>query len=111
VVSPDFQPMRAREEPVGIYLFRQNPVFTSLHLRYLVHVVPPQQCCVDASDHMDLNSSMSFRDGGYEQLISNGGMFKPACAERDKKQTMIDPLGISDKLVKNHAVLSLSKAF
>jgi hypothetical protein len=29
------------------------------------------------------------RDGGHEQLISNGGMFKPAFAERDKKQTMI----------------------
>jgi hypothetical protein len=30
------------------------------------------------------------RDGGYEQQISNGGRFKPAFAERDKKQTMID---------------------
>jgi hypothetical protein len=25
---------------------------------------------------------------GQEQLISNGGRFKPAFAERDKKQTM-----------------------
>jgi hypothetical protein len=32
-----------------------------------------------------------FGDGlGHEQLISNGGGFKPAFAERDKKQTMID---------------------
>jgi hypothetical protein len=28
-----FQPIRVSEEPVCIYLFRQNPVFTSLHLR------------------------------------------------------------------------------
>jgi hypothetical protein len=41
VVWPDFQPMRVPEEPVCIDLFRQNPVFTSLHLKYPVHVVPP----------------------------------------------------------------------
>jgi hypothetical protein len=28
--------------------------------------------------------------GGHEQLISEGGKFKPAFDERDKKQTMID---------------------
>jgi hypothetical protein len=33
--------MRVPEEPVCIDLFRQNPVFTSLHLKYPVHVVPP----------------------------------------------------------------------
>jgi hypothetical protein len=38
VVSPDFQPMRVPEEPVCIDLFRQNPVFTSLHLKSPVHV-------------------------------------------------------------------------
>ncbi len=31
VVWPDFQLMRVSEEPVCIYLLRQNPVFTSLH--------------------------------------------------------------------------------
>ncbi len=40
MVRPDFQPMRVPEEPVCIDLFRQNPVFTSLHLKYPVHVVP-----------------------------------------------------------------------
>jgi hypothetical protein len=36
------------------------------------------------------------RDGGHEhqQLISNGKRFKPAFAERDKKQTVIDLRGI-----------------
>ncbi len=29
-----------------------------------------------------------YRDGGHEQLISNGGRFKPVFAQRDKKQTM-----------------------
>ncbi len=29
-------------------------------------------------------------DGGHEQLISNGGRFKPAFAKRDQAQTMID---------------------
>ncbi len=41
VVWPDIQPMRVPEEPVCIDLFRQKPVFTSLHLKYPVHVVPP----------------------------------------------------------------------
>jgi hypothetical protein len=43
VQFPDFQPMRVSEEPVCIYLCRQNPIFTSLHLRSPVHVVPPQK--------------------------------------------------------------------
>jgi hypothetical protein len=30
--------MSVPEEPVCIYLFRRNPVFTSLHLKSLVHV-------------------------------------------------------------------------
>jgi hypothetical protein len=36
------QPLRDPEEPVCIDLFWQKPVFTSLHLKYPVHVVPPQ---------------------------------------------------------------------
>ncbi len=42
LVWPDFQPMRAPQEPVGNEIFRQSPVFTSLHLKSPVHVVPPQ---------------------------------------------------------------------
>jgi len=38
VVWPDFQPMRVPEEPVCVHLFRQKPVFTSLHLKSPVHV-------------------------------------------------------------------------
>ncbi len=34
--------MLVPEEPVRIRLFRENPVFTSLHLKSPVHVVPPQ---------------------------------------------------------------------
>ncbi len=41
MVLPDFQPIRVSEEPVCIYIFRQNPIFTSLHLKSPVHVVPP----------------------------------------------------------------------
>ncbi len=33
--------MRVSEETVCIHLFQQNQVFTSLHLRSHVHVVPP----------------------------------------------------------------------
>ncbi len=36
---PDFQPMRVSKEPVCIYLFWQNPVFTSLHLKFALHVL------------------------------------------------------------------------
>ncbi len=35
--------MRVPEELVCIHFFRQNPVFTSLHLKSSVHVVPPQE--------------------------------------------------------------------
>jgi hypothetical protein len=38
---------------------------------------------------------------GHEKLISNGGGFKPAFAERGKKQAMIDLRGISSKWFKN----------
>jgi hypothetical protein len=41
------------------------------------------------------------RDGGHKQLISNGGRFKSAFAERDKKQTMIGLRRISSKWFKN----------
>ncbi len=34
---------------------------------------------------------------GHEQLISNGERLKPAFGEGDKKQTMIDLRGISNK--------------
>jgi hypothetical protein len=34
--------MRVPEEPVRIRFFRENPVFTSLHLKSPVHVVPPR---------------------------------------------------------------------
>jgi hypothetical protein len=47
------------------------------------------------------------RDGGHEQLISNGGRFKPACAERDKRQTMIDLRGISTNWLKNQLCPSI----
>jgi hypothetical protein len=39
-------------------------------------------------------------NGGHEQLISNGEMFKPAFSERDKKQTMTDLRAISTKWFK-----------
>ncbi len=40
VVWTDFQPMIVPEEPVCIRRFRQNQVFTSLHLKSPVNVVP-----------------------------------------------------------------------
>jgi hypothetical protein len=49
-------------------------------------------------------------NGGHEQLISNGGRFKPAFTERDKKPTLIDLRGISPKLVLK-LVMSLQKVF
>jgi hypothetical protein len=39
--------------------------------------------------------------------ISNGGRFKLAVAERDKKQTMIDPRGISTNWFKNQLFPSI----
>jgi hypothetical protein len=40
--------MRVPEEPVCIDLIRQNPVFTSLYLKYPVHVLGPQVSIVSA---------------------------------------------------------------
>jgi hypothetical protein len=44
--------MRVPEEPVCIDLFRQNPVFTSLHLKYPVRVVPPLIVTADTETMM-----------------------------------------------------------
>jgi hypothetical protein len=41
--------MRVPEELVCIYLFRQNPVFTSLHFKSPVHVVPPLSAAIHRS--------------------------------------------------------------
>ncbi len=41
------------------------------------------------------------RDCGHDQLISSGGRFEPAFAERDKKQTMIDLRWILTNLIWN----------
>ncbi len=46
-------------------------------------------------------------EDGHEQLISNGGRFKPAFAKRDKKQTMIDLRGISTNWFKNQLCPSI----
>ncbi len=40
------------------------------------------------------------RDGGHEQLISNGGRFKPAFAERDKCKPVLLGLSLAGNLVK-----------
>ncbi len=53
------------------------------------------------SCHAEWRGSRTCRDGGHEQLISNGKRYKTAFAERDKKQTMIDLLGISTNWFKN----------
>jgi hypothetical protein len=45
-------------------------------------------------------------NGGHEQLISNGGRFKPAFARRDKKQAMLDLRGISTNWFKNQLIRS-----
>ena len=47
------------------------------------------------------------RDDGHDQLISNGERFKPAFAERVKKQTMIDLQGISTNWFKNQLCSSI----
>jgi hypothetical protein len=49
---PDFQPMSVSEEPVCVYLFWQNLVFTSLHLRSHFHVVPPMDVIISVVFHI-----------------------------------------------------------
>jgi hypothetical protein len=43
---------------------------------------------------------VEYRDGGHEQLISNGGRFKPAFAERDKCKPVHQGLSLAGNLVK-----------
>jgi hypothetical protein len=57
---PDFQPIRVSEDPVCIYLFRQKPVFTSLHLRSPVHVVPPQFSKNSDCPASDIDTNLPF---------------------------------------------------
>jgi hypothetical protein len=59
------------------------------------------------SNRSYLLSELNPRDGGHEQLISNGGRFKPAFAEIDEKQTMIDLRGISANWFGNHICPSI----
>ncbi len=47
-----------------------------------------------------LCTSVLYRDGGHEQLISNGGRFKPAFAERDKCKPVLLGLSLAGNLVK-----------
>jgi hypothetical protein len=44
--------------------------------------------------------SHRLRDGGHEQLISNGGRFKPAFAQRDKRKPVLLGLSLARNLVK-----------
>jgi hypothetical protein len=66
VALPDFQPMRVSEELVCIYLFRQNPVFTSLHLRYPVHVEPPWE--ISNAEAVDMNGRFQMQ-GGKNRIL------------------------------------------
>jgi hypothetical protein len=44
--------------------------------------------------------SFSSKYGGHEQLISNGGRFKPAFSERDKCKPVHQGLSLAGNLVK-----------
>ncbi len=44
--------------------------------------------------------TQSYRGGGHEQLISNGGRFKPAFAEREKCKPVLRGLSLAENLVK-----------
>jgi hypothetical protein len=47
-----------------------------------------------------LYSRSSYRDGGHEQLISSGGRFKPAFAERNKCKPVLLGFSLARNLVK-----------
>ncbi len=68
MVFPDCQPMRVSEEPVCINLFRQNRVFTSLHLRSPVHVVPPR----DISLNLKVGGNEKKGGSGRSKMLDNG---------------------------------------
>jgi hypothetical protein len=55
----------------------------------------------DGSCQKGMLTVLSTTARGHEQLISNGERFKPAFAERDKKQTMINLRGIPTNWFKN----------
>ncbi len=50
---------------------------------------------------------VGFRDGGHEQMISNGARFKSAFAIRDKKQTTVDLRWIPTNWFKNQLCPSI----
>jgi hypothetical protein len=79
VVFQDFQPMKVLEEPVCIYLFRQNPVFTSLRVRFRVRVVPPQEISNAERQKLEFaercrNANRFFLDSHWLEIWENPSM-------------------------------------
>jgi hypothetical protein len=60
--------MRVPEEPVCIDLFRENPVFTSLHLKYPVHVIPPLKAQVTSKNPQFQEKKISARRKARSQV-------------------------------------------
>jgi hypothetical protein len=82
----------------------------SLHVRSIlqyVHFHHSSPCPKAKMLHSLKVLSNENRDSGHEQLTSNGERFKPAFAERVKKQTMIDLGGISTNWFKNQLCSSI----
>jgi hypothetical protein len=61
--------MRVPEEPVCIDLFRQNPVFTSLHLKSPVHV---HRLSRQESLEPKVSDEISFLLGGKKKYFLTG---------------------------------------
>jgi hypothetical protein len=69
--------MRVPEESVCIDLFRQNQVFTSLHLKFPDHVVPPQ-----AEVRAELSASKGDHDAAVTNPASEGqNMREQQCSQ------------------------------
>jgi hypothetical protein len=84
--------MRVPEEPVYIDLFRKNPVFTSLHLKYHVHVVLPQ----DSGMECDCTSPCTRNCG--ENVQSEFGKKTVLVKERVNKSFIMLILGKTKKV-------------
>jgi hypothetical protein len=86
------------------YKFRisSQPVRGGIYTTTLFDVPDRQATWADGIDSLESIPGLLKR-----YLISNGGRFKPAFAEKDQKQTMIDLRGISTNWLKNQLCPSI----
>ncbi len=84
-----------------IFSFHEKTCKKDIFKVQLVNLDPNPATQINAEPCGYGSETPDLRASGHKQFTSNSVRFKPAFAERDKKQTMIDLRGISPNWFKN----------